>query len=218
VHRAAAPVLVAALLLTACGTGGSTGSDLPTLGASTTTVAPTTGAATTTTSTPAPDASPWTALPTISEGPNKGVHQGTVLASSVATTDDEKVAVETFMKFWSFLGLAGFEGRVDKNTLNSVATGNAAENLVQYVEALKADGHKTIGWDSVNVLEVSVGANGALLKACVDNGTFDVVAKTGGALEEPLVGYDINAGIRSGETWKVSTAQSTERTKPCAKR
>jgi len=218
VHRAAAPVLVAALLLTACGTGGSTGSDLPTVGASTTTVAPTTGAATSpTTSTPAPDASPWTALPTISEGPNKGVHSGVVLASSVAKTDDEKAAVDAFVAFWEVLVATGADARASDVAIDEVAQGVAASNLAEYAKTLRRRNARTVGWVSIKVTSVKVGASGALMRACLDNGTFDVNAKTGAALEKIPPAFDVDAGVRSQRgSWRVSSAQSSRRKSACS--
>jgi hypothetical protein len=221
VHRArpapaASAVLAAALLLTACGTGGSTGSGLPTVGATSSTTAATT-ATDPTTSTPAPDPSPWTALPTISEGPNKGVYNGVVLASSVAKTDKEKAAVDAYLAFWEYIAKAGRDVRVDKQSLAEVASGGAASNVESYIEGLRSKKAQTIGWVSVNVTTVTVGTNAVLLTACVDNGSFDVDRSSGKRLEKGSPGYDGQAAVRSiGGRLVVTSSRAPKRTARCA--
>ena len=102
------------------------------------------------------DPSPWTALPTVDVGPNKGVFNGAVLGSSVADTAEERAAVDAWLNFWLFLTDAGYEVKVDKAELAHVASGAAAHNIETYVESLQSKKRRTVGWVSLNVTEVSV--------------------------------------------------------------
>lgn len=222
-RRATVPVVltVAALALAACGGGSSGGSELPTVGASPTTSAPATTTAPTSSApaasaTPATDPSPWTALPTIPNGPNKGLNEGIVLASSVASTPEEQEAVKAYVAYWTTLAKIGSDGRGTKAQISAVAASTAGDSLLTYATALKKNGHRTIGWASLNVTDVAVGKDLTLIQACVDNGSYDIVAATGRRLEAGHPAYDANAVVKTVSGRPVVTfAQTRNRTKRC---
>lgn len=218
-HRAVVPVAAAVLLLAGCGSGSSGGSALPTVGASSGTTTAPVSPSETASATPTVDPSPWTALPTRDVGPNKGVYSGAVLRSSVAETAEEKAAVDAWLNFWVFLTDAGYEVRVDKAELAQVASGAAAENIQAYVKDLKSKKRRTVGWVSLNVTEVNVLNGVSLMKACADNGTYDVDRASGKRLEQGSVAFDTEAAVRkvAGDL-VVTSSGSTVRKNPCPTR
>lgn len=217
-HRAVVPVAAAVLLLAGCGSGSSGGSGLPTVGASSGTTTAPVSPTETADPTPTVDPSPWTALPTVDIGPNKGVHNGVVLASSVAKTDAEISAVEAYLAYWQYLAKVGYDVQIDQSELAKVAGGAAKDNIEAYVSGLKKKRGRTIGWNSVNVQSVEVSDIAVLLTACVDNGSYDVDAKTGRRLEKGSVAYESAAALRKVDgRLLVTSASNPSRTKPCAR-
>lgn len=222
-RRATVPVVltVAALALAACGGGSSGGSGLPTVGASPTGSAPATTTAPTSSApaasaTPATDPSPWTALPTIPNGPNKGLNNGSVLASSVARTPQDQAAVAAYVAYWKFVAKAGYETKVDKAALAKVAALSAATNIERYAKALRTKGNRTIGWTAIHVTKIENGAGGQLLQACLDNASFDVRASSGKPVEKPVPAFDATGGVQTVKGRLVVTFSSTEnRTTRC---
>ncbi|WP_143448660.1 hypothetical protein [Kineosporia sp. A_224] len=216
-HRAVVPVAAAVLLLAGCGSGSSGGSALPTVGASSGTTTPPVSPTETASATPTVDPSPWTALPTRDVGPNKGVYSGVVLASSVAKTDDEKAAVQAYVDYWTYLVNAGFSAKSDAAGLRRVADGIPADAISKYVKNLRSNGRRTVGWVSINATSVTVTEEAVLLKACIDNGSYDVDAKSKERLEKGSPGYDAEAALRTiSGNLVVTFSQTARRTKRCS--
>lgn len=216
--RAAVPAAVVVVLLSACGTGGSEPSGLPTVGGSSA-AGPTSSVSarpTASASSPAPDPSPWTALPTISEGPNKGLHTGIVLGSSVARTDEERAAVDAYVAYWAVLSKVGYEAKVSNDEIRAVASGAPVKDLKSYAASLREKYARTVGWAALHITKVTLLPSGALVKACVDNATFDVDRSSGRALEKPSADFDNEAGLRQIDgALLVTSSASSDRKDSC---
>lgn len=166
--------------------------------------------------TPAAGPSPWTALPTLAKGPNKGTHLGVVLASSAADTDPERAAVQGYVDYLRTVLVLQRRATVDDAALARTARGAAATQVKVYVVSLKRRKAHTIGWASVNVDGVAATGATARVTACIDNGTRDVADATGKTVTRPDAGYDAEATLsRTGKRWRVTFSSLQVRTARC---
>ena len=121
--------------------------------------------------TPTPTPTPTTpVLPTTT--PEAAKLAVSVLGSSVAETPEEKAVVDAWMTYYA--AVSKTYGELEPATGLDSARGAALTKVLNYLNELKAKNHRSVGWTRDHVLSVDISGDGATIKDCAENFSFEV--------------------------------------------
>lgn len=189
---AGAAVVAVAALASACSDDEPT--DLPTLGGSP--------------SEESSAAEPTSDAPTAGEPAKKGDKVAgdgyEVVAGRLPAGGPEKKLAQVFVDYMTFR-VASYNMASPHVALPGVATGDALTTVQGRAAELAQQGLRTVGRSVVNVDEVTIDGDTAVLSGCLGNGTVDVDDKLR-AVESPAPAYDVevDAVQAAPGTWLIS--------------
>jgi hypothetical protein len=121
-----------------------------------------------------------------------------------ASGDDQQAVVEAWLAYWQVRMDAFAEPEVDPTALGEVAQGDAASQVVAYVDYLEQNELTTEGDLRFDVSKVRVRGSSARLESCVTNQSVD--RRANGRAAEPLTPFYEFAGhlTRVSDAWAVT--------------
>lgn len=185
-NRTGAVVLLVACILSACGGSSEPDEPAPTIGGDAETSTPS--------ETPTPSEAPTSAGdPADADDSGNDVYARDI----VAETPDQQAVADAWVAYWT-LRSASYGAAEVSPDLGTVATGEAASEVIDYVAMLASKKWRT-----------EVDGDSARLRSCMENGTVDRDA-SGEAVEVLVPYYDTTATlVRSDDAWRVSDIDLT---------
>lgn len=195
--RTGAVVLLVACILSACGGSSEPDEPAPTIGGDAETSTPS--------ETPTPSEAPTSAGdPADADDSGNDVYARDI----VAETPDQQAVADAWVAYWT-LRSASYGAAEVSPDLGTVATGEAASEVIDYVAMLASKKWRTEGDLIIDVASVEVEGDSARLRSCMENGTVDRDA-SGEAVEVLVPYYDTTATlVRSDNAWRVSDIDLT---------
>jgi hypothetical protein len=95
------------------------------------------------------------------------------LDTSVAKSRQEKAVVDAWMAFWQGAADTYYLYKPTDQFL-SVARGQAKTDILDYMNDLKAQKHRVVGWSKDNVTKVTIDDDTATVEDCTENFTYTV--------------------------------------------
>ncbi|WP_194503041.1 hypothetical protein [Nocardioides acrostichi] len=200
--RGAIVLVVAAFLLSACGGGDGPEPTLDLDGSS--------SAAATRTPEPTEAAE--------SQGPipEEPVENKILRGSSVAEGAEQLAIEDVYYDFWSERLHMFHTLKVDRDYWYSLATGDAAQGPIDYVEQLKKTGLRVDGGAIIAINRLTVKGDNATVVSCIRNTSREVDRKTGASTEIPTMKFRSKETLeRTGPDWRVATTINLPGNQPC---
>lgn len=130
------------------------------------------------------------------------------------TGAQRKSVADAWLAYWQVRLDAYYDVEVDPSVLGQVATGDAAAEVVGYIETLRQKGLHTDGDFKLDVSEVRISGGKATLLSCATNRTTDR-RKNGRPVERLQPFYEFQGELeRVSGTWVVSNLSKIG-TAPC---
>jgi hypothetical protein len=137
-----------------------------------------------------------------------------VLVRSSAGTSQEQAVVGAWMDYWQAASDAFYFVR-PTNQLRALARDQALSSVLGYIETLKKDEHRVVGWAKDNVTSVEIDGDEARVRDCTENFTFSVDVD-GDPVTRPQPFYDVTGTlVRDGDRWFVTRTHSRNLTSTC---
>jgi hypothetical protein len=95
------------------------------------------------------------------------------LGRNAAQTAEEKAVVQAWMSYWQGAADTYYLQRPTE-LFDSVARGPARRTVVDYVDALRSDNERIMGWSVENISSVEVEGTSATVRDCTQSFTFRV--------------------------------------------
>lgn len=134
---------------------------------------------------------------------------------NVADSPAELEVTDRWYAYWDEVLRMYRSTEVDRDTLYSLATGDAAEGPLDYVARMRERGDTQRGGVIAAVTAVRVDGRRAVVEACFRDDTQDV-ARNGRPAEVPAVFFTSRATLRQeGPDWRVVESVGTSEGAPC---
>jgi hypothetical protein len=201
-------LLLSMVALSACGGGSDPAPPKPKASAS---ASPTASASTEPTPTASPAPSPVPRPSTTAEAAKMAV---VVLGENPAEGPEEEAVVAAWLAYWDAVSLSYAQATVAPE-LDSVASGQARQNVLTYVSELRSRGHRSVGWARDNVLAIDVTGDAASLRVCSENFSFEVDAQD--RPKEKVTPFYLEAAKlrKDGDRWIVDRVDFTYLDRDC---
>ncbi|MBF4161783.1 hypothetical protein ISG29_08770 [Nocardioides sp. CBS4Y-1] len=129
----------------------------------------------------------------------------------------EQLAIEdVYYDFWSERLHMFHTLKVDRDYWYSLATGDAAQGPIDYVEQLKKTGLRVDGGAIIAINRLTVKGDNATVVSCIRNTSREVDRKTGASTEIPTMKFRSKETLeRTGPDWRVATTINLPGNQPC---
>lgn len=137
--------------------------------------------------------------------------QGAELHRGQVKTDDseEQAVAEAWLAYWETRLGAYHHAQVDADALGEVATGDALQEVIDYVDYLRQEGLHSEGDLKVGVSKVEIRGKVAVVVSCLVNKAVDVDDDGDAAEELHPYANVVGSLTRTGDQWLVQLKEVT---------